>query len=383
MPFIPPSLLDNDLYKFTMGQVALDYPSARVRYRFINRGRTPFRDGFNSELRASVDAMSKLRLNDAEREWMRANTPWLKPEYVDWLGRFRLNPEHVRIEQTGTDLTVEVEGPWAETIYWEVPLLGLISELHFKDTRPAPDWEQRLREKAERLSAAGVSWIDFGTRRRFSYAVQARVCEILKPFTPLFRGTSNCHFAHMLGLSAHGTFAHELPMALQAKAGVRGCNRAAMDAWIAHYRGELGIALTDTVTTDAFLRDFETFYARLFDGVRLDSGDPTVVGERVLAHYAELKIDARCKVLVFSDALTTEKAVALHKHFEGRCRTTMGIGTHLTNDVGRRPLNIVMKLTHADFGAGMKGLVKLSDDPGKYTGEADDIASVKRELGIM
>jgi nicotinate phosphoribosyltransferase len=382
MPALIPSLLDNDLYKFTMAQVAHDFPGAAVRYRFINRDQRAFRAGFADELRQHVDAMADLRLTDAEYDWLRRFAPWLKPEYVDRLRQFRFDPSQVRIEQDDSRLSIEVEGPWTETIYWEVPLLALVSELHFKAERPDPAWEDRLRAKADRFAAAGVSDIDFGTRRRFGFAVQDRVCEILKAYAPLFRGTSNCHFAMKHGIAPQGTFAHELPMALQAKVGVRDCNRAALDLWVAHYRGDLGIGLTDTVTTDVFLRDFDSYYAKLFDGVRLDSGDPAEVGERFIAHYERLKIDTRCKVLVFSDALNTDKAIALHERFKGRAKTTMGIGTHLTNDVGHKPLNIVIKLTHADFGEGMKGVVKLSDDAGKYTGEPGDVERAKRTLGL-
>ena len=377
-----PSLLDNDLYKFTMGQVAHDYPDARVRYRFINRDNRPFRPSLGNELLAAVDAMAGLSITDDEYAWLRACAPWLEPAYLDWLRTFRFDPGQVRIEQDGTDLRITVEGWWVEAIYWEVPLLSLVSELHFKGAEPDPAWVARLREKADRLSAAGVHWIDFGARRRFSHAVHDAVVATLKPYAPLFRGTSDPHLAMKHGLSPQGTFAHELPMALQAKVGPRGANRAALDTWVAHYRGDLGIALTDTLTTDVFLRDFDKFYAKLFDGVRLDSGDPFAVGERILAHYASLKIDPCCKVFVFSDALSTDKAIALHERFKGRVKTTMGIGTHLTNDVGHKPLNIVMKLTHANFGDGWKGVVKLSDDPGKHVGAAEDIAGVKREIGV-
>jgi nicotinate phosphoribosyltransferase len=184
------------------------------------------------------------------------------------------------------------------------------------------------------------------------------------------------------GLAPQGTFAHELPMALQAKVGFRSCNRVAMDTWVRHYRGDLGIALTDTVTTDVFLRDFDKYYAKLFDGVRLDSGDPAGVAERFLAHYERLKIETFAKILVFSDSLNTDKALALHERFKGRVKTTMGIGTHLSNDVGHKPLNIVIKLSEADFGDGWVGLVKLSDDPGKHTGNPDDVATARRVLGL-
>jgi nicotinate phosphoribosyltransferase len=380
-PLIP-ALTDNDLYKFTMGQVTHDYADAVVRYAFINRDRRPFPPGFAELLRSHVDAMADLRLTPQEYDWVRCCAPWLKLGYLQWLRQFRFDPSQVRIAQHGADLRLDVEGPWIETIYWEVPLMALISELYFRDARPDPDWEQRLREKADRMADAGVNWIDFGTRRRFSFAVQDRVNEILKPYAPRFRGTSNPYLAMRHNLTPHGTFAHELPMALQAKVGVRMCNRAALDVWVAHYRGDLGIALADTVTTDVFLRDFDTFYAKLFDGVRIDSGDPAAIGERFVAHYQRLKIDPASKVLVFSDALNADRAIALHRQFHGRVRVTAGIGTHLTNDVGHRPLNMVIKMTHADFGDGPVGLVKLSDEPGKYTGDPADIETARRVLGL-
>jgi nicotinate phosphoribosyltransferase len=379
---IIPALTDNDLYKFTMGQVTHDFAEAVVRYRFINRDRRPFRAGFADELRRHVDAMADLRLTADEYEWLRTCAPWLKLGYLQWLRQFRFDPRQVRISQEGADLRLEIEGPWIEAIYWEVPLMAMISELYFKDAPPAADWERRLKEKAERLAGAGVNWLDFGTRRRFSFAVQDRVNEICKAFGQQFRGTSNPHLAMRHNLTPQGTFAHELPMALQAKVGVRSCNRAALDVWVNQYRGDLGIALTDTVTTGVFLRDFDAYYAKLFDGVRIDSGDPAEAGERFIAHYQRLRIDPASKILVFSDALNTDRAIALHERFKGRAKMTAGIGTHLTNDVGHKALNMVIKLTHADFGHGSVGLVKLSDEPGKHTGDPTGIATAKRALGI-
>ena len=365
-----------------MGQVTHDFNEALVRYRFINRDRRPFPPGFAAELTAHLEAMSDLRLTPQEYDWLRCCAPWLKLGYLQWLRQFRFDPRQIRVEQQGDDLRLTVEGPWIEAIYWEVPLMALISELYFRDVAPAPDWERRLREKADRLAGAGVNWIDFGTRRRFSFAVQDRVDELLKPYAPRFRGTSNPYLAMKHNLAPQGTFAHELPMALQAKVGVRACNRAALDVWVNQYRGDLGIAPADTVTTDVFLRDFDAFYAKLFDGVRIDSGDPFEVGERFVAHYQRLRIDPAAKVLVFSDALNTEKAVALHERFSGRAKVTAGIGTHLTNDVGHRALKMVIKLTHADFGHGPVGLVKLSDELGKHTGDPADIEAAKRTLGL-
>lgn len=376
------AITDNDLYKFTMGQVALRYPQAQASYRFINRDGRKFPAGFAKLVAEQVERLADLALTDQEFHWLRTNAPWLKITYLQWLRQFRFHPRQVRIEQQGDDLRIEIAGPWFETIYWEVPLMSIVSGLFFRDSQPDDAWERRLGEKARRLADAGVSWIDFGTRRRFSLGVQDAVNRAMKPFAPLFRGTSNPYLAMRHNLPTQGTYAHELPMSMQSLHGVEACNRAAMDAWVNEYRGDLGIALSDTLTTEVFLRDFDKFYAKLFDGVRLDSGDPYVQGEKIIAHYEKLKIDPRSKVLVFSDGLNDQNAIALHQHFGNRIRVTMGIGTFLTNDVGHKPLNMVIKLVSADFGSGSRGVIKLSDEPGKHTGEKADIAAAKQLLGI-
>jgi nicotinate phosphoribosyltransferase len=197
-----------------------------------------------------------------------------------------------------------------------------------------------------------------------------------------FRGTSNPYLAQKFGLTAHGTNAHELTMAMQAKYGLLMCNKATMDHWIAEFGGSLGIALTDTVTTRVFLRDFDQMYARLYDGVRQDSGDPKVIGDMYVDHYKKLLIDPRSKTTVFSDSLTTDLAIELHEYFLNRIKTTMGIGTHLSNDVGWTPSNHVIKLVEIDFGHGFVTLLKMGDGVGKSTGGDQLYSDAQRILRI-
>jgi nicotinate phosphoribosyltransferase len=197
-----------------------------------------------------------------------------------------------------------------------------------------------------------------------------------------FLGTSNIHFAQKYGVSAHGTYAHESVMAMQALYGPRLANKMWMKHWSDHFEGLLGTALTDTFTTEVFLRDFGPAEARLFDGVRQDSGDPVAWGELMLDHYEKMKIPTTNKRFVFSDGLNTALYIFLDTNFRQFCQPIGGIGTHFTNDVGVEPLNMVIKLKTADFGQGPIDVVKLSDNEGKYTGNPEAIAQVKRELGI-
>jgi nicotinate phosphoribosyltransferase len=197
-----------------------------------------------------------------------------------------------------------------------------------------------------------------------------------------FLGTSNVHFAHKYGVPAHGTYAHESVMAMQALYGPRLANKMWMKHWSDHFEGLLGTALTDTFTTDVFLRDFGPAEARLFDGVRQDSGDPEKWGDKMLSHYDKLNIPVNNKRFVFSDGLDTDSYIELDKSFRPSCQPIGGIGTHFTNDVGVKPLNIVIKLATADFGQGPIDVVKLSDNEGKHTGNKFAIEMVTVELGI-
>lgn len=377
------SIIDCDWYKYTMGSVAFHlFPRAMVTYEFFNRGKTIFPEGFEVALRLQIKAMADLKLTTSEAEWLKTIS-YIRPTYIEWLAGYKMDPSEVTVIQEGGNLRIRIHGYWYRTIFWEVKLMAVISELYFRMTGQTMDknWHNRISFKAMKLCDAGCHWIDFGTRRRFSYEVQDAVVREMSNYKG-FLGTSNPHLAHKYGVTAHGTYAHESVMAMSALYGPRMANKMWMKHWSDHFEGNVGVALTDTFTTDAFLRDFGTYEARLFDGVRHDSNDPFVWGEKMLAHYRKMNILTSNKRLVFSDSLNDDKYIALDKHFRQWAQPVGGIGTFFTNDVGSKPLNMVIKMTKADFGFGEMNVVKLSDDAGKHTGDTGAVELVKKELGI-
>ena len=377
------SILDTDLYKLNMGCVVFHlFPRAQVIYEFINRGNTPFPEHFAEELQHQINLMSGLALTPDEKQWL-GTIPYIRPTYVEWFAGYRFNPSEVTITQTRGVLTIKISGPWYRTIYWEVPLMAAISELYFIMTGQvkSDDWKSRIFIKAERLSGHRCHWIDFGARRRYSYLVEDEVVFVMKSF-PGFLGTSNPHLAHRHGVPAHGTYAHEAVQAMMALYGVRMANKMWMKHWSEFFEGNLGIALSDTFTTGAFLKDFGCYEAKLFDGIRHDSGDPYLWGQQVLNHYKKLGILTGNKRLVFSDSLNDTRYIRLDEHFREFAQPVGGIGTFFTNDVDVTPLNMVIKMVNADFGFGSADVVKISDDPGKHTGSPKAIAAVKQELKL-
>ena len=379
------SMLDDDLYKINMGSVAFHlFPRAIATYEFINRGKTQFPKGFDDALQDQIFWLGDLKLGPTEAMWLK-NIPYIRPTYVEWLYGYRMNPGEVTICQRGGDLSIKIHGPWYRTIYWEVKLMAIISELYFRMTNKQPIDNQtysRMVSKANRLSDAGCHWIDFGTRRRYSLDVQDAIVATMKDHKG-FLGTSNPYLAYKYGVTPHGTYAHESVMAMSALYGVRMANKMWMKHWSDHFDGNVGVALTDTFTTEKFLNDFGSYEARLFDGCRQDSGNPMNWGSQMLAHYEKLNIPTSNKRLVFSDALTTDKYIDLDLYFRKFAQPVGGIGTHFTNDVGVKPLNMVIKMTSADFGHGDVNVVKLSDDAGKHTGNPKAIELAKQELGIL
>jgi len=378
------SLLDTDAYKINMGSVVFHlFPKAKVVYEFINRNNVRFPTGFAAELQNQINLLSKVRLTEQESEWLK-KINYLRPTYIEWLGSLKMNPNEVEITEHDGNLKVKVSGYWYRTIFWEVMLMTLISELYFilTDQQMASDWFSKIEVKAARLADVGCHWIDFGTRRRYSYQVQDMVVQIMKKYTSHFLGTSNLHLAMKYGVIPHGTYAHESVMAMSALYGARMANKMWMKHWAEHFEGNVGVALTDTFTTGTFLQDFGSYEARLFDGVRHDSNDPFIWGENMLNHYRSLHIPTGNKRLVFSDNLNVDKYIALDTHFRQWSQPCGGIGTHFTNDVGVRPLNMVIKMTSADFGLGPIPVVKLSDDEGKHTGNKRAIELVKAQLGL-
>jgi len=396
------SIGDTDTYKLSMMQGVINHFSRYIAgYQFINRGQTAFPDRFNFSLQEGVEAMSDLRLLPQEEEYLRKNCgQYLKPSFLDTLRGYHFNPEQVTISQTGGNLGINIEGPWYQTILWEVPLMALISELYFEATgqKTKEGWIERARQKANALREAWVRFADFGTRRRFSFNVQKTVVEIMKEialpiprkgeqFDPtkhgVFTGTSNVHLAMLYDLIPIGTVAHEWFMAIAAIYGYRMATSIAIETWAKEFGGELGIALSDTFTTQEFLRHFNKYYAKLFDGVRQDSGDPFEILKMVIAHYLSLGIDPLTKTIVFGDNLDVPKILALAEACRNLIQCSFGIGTNFTNDVGVIPLNMVIKLSHIILPDGvMIPAVKLSDSKGKYTGDPEEIAMAIRELRL-
>jgi len=385
---ILPSLLDNDFYKFTMQQgVVKLFPRAKARYQFINRGKHLFPPGFAKALQESVSAMEGLSLTKEEKTWLAQTCPYLDPVYLDFLQGYRYDASEVRIEQNDEEVQVSVEGNWYRTILWEVPLLCLISENFYQlQAAQRESDEQAIKKTTDKIEAygkLGVTVAEFGTRRRHSFAVHDLVVKTLKKYGRTFVGTSNVHLARMHDTKPIGTHAHEWFMFHAAKYGFKMANTLALEHWVDVYRGDLGIALSDTFTTDEFFEIFDKKFARLFDGVRHDSSDPLVFADKTIAHYKSLGIDPLSKTIIFSDALNYEKVAAIAAHCNGCIGISFGIGTNFTNDVGLKPMNIVMKMTEAlPEGEGWTPVVKLSDERAKYTGDEKSIAQAKAALQI-
>lgn len=385
------SLLDNDFYKITMQNAVIKrFPYAHARYAFINRGEHAFPEGFGEALRGEVDRMVALCLTEEEKRYLETTCPYLDPTYLDFLAGFRYDPREVTIEQQGGELSVVIEGPWYRTILWEVPLMALISELWYRLRGVAVSEEdealieQRTREKIELYRQHGLKIAEFGTRRRFSFAVHDRVVEALRHYGgEAFSGTSNVLLAMRHWVKPIGTHAHEWFMFHGARFGFKMANSLALEHWVDVYRGDLGIALTDTFTTRAFFESFDKKFAKLFDGVRHDSGDPIEFADATIAHYRRLGIDPLSKTIIFSDALTPEKVERIRAFCQGRIGMAFGIGTNFTNDIGVAPMNMVIKMVEArPEGQGWLPVVKLSDVPTKNTGDPEMIALAKRILSL-
>ncbi|EKS7202724.1 TPA: nicotinate phosphoribosyltransferase [Enterobacter asburiae] len=365
------TLLDTDAYKLHMQQAVFHhYYDVHVAAEFRCRG-DDLLGIYADAIREQVDAMQHLTLQDEEYQWL-SGLPFFKADYLNWLRDFRYKPEQVSVVNDNGKLDIRLEGPWREVIMWEVPLLAVISELAHRYRSPEKGVEQAVAALENKLAAFSTltegldmsrfRLMDFGTRRRFSRDVQEAIVKRLQQ-EPWFVGTSNYDLARRLSLTPMGTQAHEWFQAhQQISPDLANSQRAALAAWLEEYPNQLGIALTDCITMDAFLRDFGPEFAERYQGLRHDSGDPVEWGEKAIAHYQKLGIDPMSKVLVFSDNLDLAKAVDLYRHFNTRVNLSFGIGTRLTCDIPQvKPLNIVIKLVECNG----KPVAKLSDSPGK------------------
>jgi len=383
----------DDLYKLTMGQAAFRlYDGVDAHYRFVDRGGTEFPRGFAEELRRRVDWLPNVSMAANERAFLESigsPRPFLRPAYIDWLYGYRYNPDEVEIAQDGGQVAIDIRGPWYRTIRWEVKLMSMLVELYneMMGRKPQGEWIERAVRKARRLREAGAKFADFGTRRAFNGFVHEEVLKsLVAEAGDCLVGTSNLYLAMKLGLVPIGTKAHEWFMAHACMFGVRDATNRALQAWGDEFGANLGIALTDTFTTEVFLRNFGPFFAKLYDGVRHDSGDPLKFAERIVAHYEHLRIDPATKTIVFSDGLDVDTALRILEHCSGKIRVAFGIGTHFTNDVGHPALNIVIKLWDMTIrnhcGERVIHATKISDDIGKASGEREAIDHALYELGL-
>ncbi|GJJ16124.1 hypothetical protein Clacol_010404 [Clathrus columnatus] len=402
------SLLDTDLYKFTMQQAVLNvFPDVVCTYRFTNRTpSTLFSKECIDIYQKAVSNLANVSLTKSECEWLRASCPFFKEEYISYLSSYRFKPNQVSITFVesptfpgmGT-VQIETKGLWVETILWEVPLMSLLSEAYFKTVDR--DWDYEGQEdlayrKGKALLENGITFLEFGTRRRRSQRTHDLVVAGLKratedisgPNIGRMVGTSNVYLAYKHGLKPSGTIAHEWFMAIGALMGYEHVNGKAMDVWHSVYGTANLIALTDTFTTDVFFQDFTGERARLWSGIRQDSGDPFVYAPKAKAVYESLGVDYKERFIVYSDSVNVELAINLKKQCdELGFKAMFGIGTNFTNDFqiksseGKeksKALNMVIKLSSVND----LPCVKLSDEPHKHTGEPAAIEHVRAVFGM-
>ena len=387
------SILDTDLYTFTTSYAYSKlYPRAYGQFRFIDRAKTRYPEGFADLLRQELQQMAELQLTRDEAQFLTRELPYLPPTYIDFVRGFRFDPDEVHVSQDEEgQLSIVAEGLLYRVTLWETPILALVSELYYKVLGVEPDLayaEQSIIAKAQRLKEEGITFSMFGMRRRFSSDIEDRVTRLLKEYSGTnFYGTSNVYFAYKHGLRVSGTHPHEWVQFHGAMFGYKMANYMAMEDWINVYDGDLGTVLTDTYTTDVFMRNFSKKHAMLFTSLRHDSGDPLLFADKVIARYRELRVDPQIKYIIFSDSLDAERAIEIAKHCKGRIGTSFGIGTNFSNDVGAgiQPMNIVMKLWKCKMTEKDKWhpCVKLSDVDGKHTGEPEEIDLAQRTLGLI
>jgi nicotinate phosphoribosyltransferase len=383
------SLLDTDLYKFTMMQAVLhQFPGAQVEYRFKCRNPGVVLAPMVNEIREEIRSLCSLRFQDAELAWLR-ELRFIKSDFVDFLGLFKLNEKYIDVQpRLDGEIDIVIQGPWLHTILFEIPVLAIVNEVYFRNTQRVPNFVEgrnRLAIKVQQLKDPSLQELriaDYGTRRRFSRAWHEEVLRVLSDqlgTVPAgqFAGTSNVLWAMKLGLTPLGTMAHEYLQACQSLGPrLRDSQVFGFESWAREYRGDLGIALSDVYGIEPFLRDFDMYFCKLFDGARHDSGDPFAWGERMIAHYRRNRVDPLTKTLIFSDGLTIPRTIELFNQFHGRTQLAFGVGTNLTNDLGYEPLQIVIKMVRCNG----QPVAKLSDTPAKNMCEDEKYLAYLRQV---
>lgn len=390
---------DTDLYKLTMCCAILNcFPRAMVKYQFVDRNNTVYPEGFADEVRRQVKYLEDLRFTREEEEFMTRKCYYLPTWFYTYLRGFRYDSRWVDISQDAEGhLHVTFEGYWHQTVLLEVQILAIISQLHHTITGnlqkvDMKEYYDLTYRKATRMLEGGLVVTDFGLRRRLSFdaedvAVKAFIDASKQVSTGKFVGTSNVYLAMKHDVTPIGTMAHEWIAGIAGMFGPQEANNIAMDMWQKTYIGSLGIFLYDTFGFKAFADNFSEHFARVFAGLRIDSGDELEQVQKIQQKYKELGVDYRTKQIIFSNALDTDRALAIHDRVKDHCIDSYGIGTHITCDTygwGFSPMNIVIKLVaikiteKRDF----NDTCKMSEDLGKYTGKPETVALFKKLLHI-
>ena len=382
------SLLDTDLYKFTMQQCVLhQFPAADVQYRF--KCRTPGIDfsPFVDEINSEIDHLCGLYFTEPELDYLRG-LRFMKCDYIEFLSLFHLKRKYIEVRRDPSQpfgIDISIRGPWLHTILFEIPVLSIVNEVYFRNMFPGLSEEEGWRRLDRKIGllqnepdSAELRISDYGTRRRFSRDWQGKVIASLKSrLGDRLSGTSNVMYARELGLTPLGTMAHEYLQACQALGPrLRDSQIFGFEQWAKEYRGDLGIALSDVYGMKPFLEDFDMYFCKLFDGARHDSGDPFGWGERMIEHWAANKCDPHAKCLIFSDGLDIPRVLELWRRFHGRVGLGFGIGTNLMNDRGPQPLNVVIKMTRCNG----QPVAKISDSPEKGMCEDESYVRYLRQV---
>lgn len=394
MPFIN-SILHNDLYKFSMSNYYIqNFPEASGTFTFHDRNDTEYDEMFVRILKDELSQLSKLFLQKNEFDWAVKTIPYIPQFYWEWLRSFRYEPNKINIWlDESKHLHIEVTDKMYKVTFYEIPILATVSALYHVYKHHGYQLKQEIEEalisgldrKIEIAKDHNLFFADFGMRRAYNTLTEEFIVKYLKDNCPTFVGTSTVSLAMKYNVKPIGTMAHECFMFQAAIHSPKDANFMVMENWVKVYDGNLGTVLTDTYTVDTFLRNFSMKLAKLYDGVRHDSGDPFTFGNKIIWKYKSYGIDPMSKTIVFSDGLDFEKAAEIKEYFAGKIKTTFGIGTNLTCDFpGIKPLNIVMKLKECRVNdrQPVYGCVKLSDVASKAIGTPEDIENYKYQLNI-
>ena len=390
------SILENDLYKFSMSYYyQLNYPNASGTFAFHDRNNTEYTEDFVNLLKNELKNLDKLFLQKCEYDWCVANISYIPRYFWEWLQGFRFNSSDVKVWlDDEKHLHIEVTDLMYRVTFYEIPILAIVSELYHKyigdGYNTYPDIMEvmmdGLIEKTKIAENHNLFFADFGLRRRFNAFAEDAVVNFMTKHCKTFVGTSNVYLAKCLNIKPIGTMAHECFMFQAAVHSPKEANYEVMENWVKAYDGALGTVLTDTYTVDVFLRNFSMKLAKLYDGVRHDSGCPFKFGDKIIEKYKSYGIDPMSKTIVFSDGLDFNKAAEIKEYFAGKIKVTFGIGTNLTCDIPNvKASNIVMKLKECRINdrQPIYGCVKLSDVPGKAIGNPKDIENYKYQLNTI